>query len=158
LFVLLAEPVDPALSRGAHSLLSVIRMEERSLSQIDFLRTQRRFGAQRSRARPPGCTFSGPPMRLLSLRPDDSLTTQRMALSIDFPDSVSFLLTIQATGLLTFSLAGLTPAEYTSFRWTYPGERPCQYTFCCPFGCSFPSVVSRRLKPTLKGAPFFIMR
>jgi hypothetical protein len=97
-------------------------------------------------------------MRLLSLRPDDLLTIQRMALSIDFQDSVSFLPTIQATGPLTFALAGLTPAEYTSLRWTYPGVRPCQYTFYCPFGCSFPSVPSRRLKPTLKGAPFFIMR
>jgi len=36
-------------------------------------------------------------------------------LSIDFRDSVSFLLTIQATGPLTLALAGLTPAEYTSF-------------------------------------------
>jgi hypothetical protein len=50
-------------------------------------------------------------MRSLSLRPDDSLTIQRMALSIDFQDSVSLLLTIQATGSLTLSLAGLTPAE-----------------------------------------------
>ena len=50
-----------------------------------------------------------------SLRPDDSLTIPRMALSIDFRDSVSFLLTIQATGPLTLALAGLTPAEYTSF-------------------------------------------
>jgi len=56
----------------------------------------------------------------------------RMALSIDFPDSVSFLLTIQATGLLIVSLAGLTPAEYTSLRWTYPDARPCQCTFCSP--------------------------
>jgi hypothetical protein len=37
-----------------------------------------------------------------------------MALSIDFQDLVSFLLTIQATGPLTLALAGLTPAEYTS--------------------------------------------
>ena len=54
-------------------------------------------------------------MRLLSLRPDDSLTIPGTALSIDFRDSVSFLLTIQATGPLTLALAGLTPAEYTSF-------------------------------------------
>ena len=37
-----------------------------------------------------------------------------MALSIDFQDLVSFLLTIQATGPLTLAPAGLTPAEYTS--------------------------------------------
>src|SRR6266852_7483501 len=42
---------------------------------------------------------SGSPMRLLSLRPNDSLTIPRMALSIDFRDSVSFFLTIQATVL-----------------------------------------------------------
>jgi hypothetical protein len=35
----------------------------------------------------------------LSLRPDDSLTIQKMALSIGFQDLVSLLLTIQATGL-----------------------------------------------------------
>ncbi len=84
-------------------------------------------------------------MRLLSLRPDGSLTIPRMALSIDFPDSVSFLLTIQATGPLTFALAGLTPAEYTSLDWTYPDARPCQYTFYYPFrGAPF-----RRCEPTL---------
>jgi hypothetical protein len=41
-------------------------------------------------------------------------TIPGMALSIDFQDLVSFLLTIQATGPLTLALAGLTPAEYTS--------------------------------------------
>jgi hypothetical protein len=71
------------------------------------------------RARPLELTFSRPPVRSLSLRPDDLLPIPRMALSIDFQDSVSFLLTIQATGLLTLALTGLTPAEYTSFYWTY---------------------------------------
>jgi hypothetical protein len=61
-----------------------------------------------------GVMLSGPPPRSLSLRPDDSLTIPGMALSIDFQDLVSFLLTIQATGPLTLALAGLTPAEYTS--------------------------------------------
>jgi hypothetical protein len=84
------------------------------------------------RARPPGLIFSGPPVRLLSLRPDDSLPIPRMALSIDFQDSVSFLLTIQATGLLTFAPTGLTPAEYTSLRWT------------CGNGCWFPPPWYRR--------------
>src|SRR3954451_6963178 len=63
--------------------------------------------------------LSRPPLRSLSLRPDDSLTIPRMALSIDFQDLVSFLLTIQATGPLTLALAGLTPAEYPALRWTY---------------------------------------
>jgi len=38
-------------------------------------------------------------MRLLSLRPDDSLTIRGMAMSIGFQDLVSLLPTIQATGL-----------------------------------------------------------
>jgi hypothetical protein len=42
---------------------------------------------------------------------------------------------------------------YGGFQATW-FARPCQYTFCYPCGCSFPSVLSRRLKPTLKGAPF----
>ena len=56
---------------------------------------------------------------LIRLRPDDSLTILSMALSIGFRDSVSFLLTIQATGLLTLALVGLPPTEYASFRWTH---------------------------------------
>jgi hypothetical protein len=46
-----------------------------------------------------GASVSRPFLRLLSLRPDDSLTIRKMALSIGFQDSVSFLLAIQATGL-----------------------------------------------------------
>jgi hypothetical protein len=51
------------------------------------------------RARLPELTFSGPPVRSLSLRPDDSLTIPRMALSMVSRDLVSCLPTIQATGL-----------------------------------------------------------
>jgi hypothetical protein len=43
-----------------------------------------------------------------------------MASSIGSRDSVSFLLTIQATGFLTFTLVGLPPTEYASLRWTHP--------------------------------------
>jgi hypothetical protein len=46
-----------------------------------------------------GAPVSRPFLRSLSLRPDDSLTIRKMALSIGFQDSVSFLLAIQATGL-----------------------------------------------------------
>jgi hypothetical protein len=42
-----------------------------------------------------------------------------MASSIGSRDSVSFLLTIQATGFLTFTLVGLPPTEYASLRWTH---------------------------------------
>src|SRR5215213_9798445 len=60
-----------------------------------------------------------------------------MVLSIDFRDSVSFLPTIQATGLLTLALTGLTPAECASLVWTYGSEcwSPppwCQRASSCP--------------------------
>jgi hypothetical protein len=45
----------------------------------------------------PGIPFRGY-VCIHSLRPDDSLTILSMASSIGFQDSVSFLLTIQATG------------------------------------------------------------
>jgi hypothetical protein len=56
---------------------------------------------------------------LIRLRPDGSLTILSMASSIGFRDSVSFLLTIQATGFLTVALVGLPPTEYASLRWTH---------------------------------------
>ena len=53
-------------------------------------------------------------MRSLSLRPGDSLTIQKMALSMGFRPSVSLQSAIQATGFLVLTLAGLTPAEDAS--------------------------------------------
>src|SRR5881296_904933 len=43
-----------------------------------------------------------------------------MASSIGSQNSVSFLLTIQATGLLTFTLVGLSPTEYASLSLDTP--------------------------------------
>src|SRR5271170_4228840 len=70
-------------------------------------------------------------MRLLSLRPDDSRTTPRVALSIGFKNSVSFLLAIQATRLLTLTSVGLNcpPTEHASLRWTHITAR---YFSSCP--------------------------
>ena len=62
--------------------------------------------------------FSRPYLRSLSLRPDDSLTILKMALSISFRDSVSLHSAIQATRLLTVTSVGLPPTEHTSFCWT----------------------------------------
>src|SRR5664279_1525970 len=62
---------------------------------------------------------SGPPVRSFSLRPNDSLTIPRMALSIDFRGSVSFPPGYPSYRTLTFVLVGLPPTEYTSLRWTY---------------------------------------
>ena len=59
-------------------------------------------------------------MRSLALRPGDSLTIPKMALSMGFRDSVSPPLpAIHATGLLALTLAGLTPAEDTRLNWTH---------------------------------------
>ena len=58
-------------------------------------------------------------MGSLSLRPGDSLTIPRMALSIGFIRFVSSADAIQATGLLTFAPVGLTPTEHASLRWTH---------------------------------------
>ncbi len=67
--------------------------------------------ALRLRARPPGLSLSGPPIRSLSLRPGNSLTSLKEALSMGFKHLVSLLLAIQATGVLAIPLTGLTPAE-----------------------------------------------
>jgi hypothetical protein len=78
----------------------------------------------------PGIPFRGY-VCVHSLRPDDSLTILTMALSIGSQDSVSFLLTIQATGLLTVTLVGLPPTEYASLRWTHLHAGLSQRT-CAP--------------------------
>ena len=53
-------------------------------------------------------------MGSLALRPSDLLTILKMALSIGYRSSVSFLSAIQATGLLTFAPVGLSPTEHAS--------------------------------------------
>ncbi len=55
-------------------------------------------------------------MRSLSLRPDDSLTIPKMALSIGFIRFVSSTNTIPATRVLTVALVGLFPTECASLR------------------------------------------
>ncbi len=58
-------------------------------------------------------------MGSLALRPGDLLTIPRMALSIGFVRFVSSTNAIQATGLLTVALVGLTPTEHASLLWTH---------------------------------------
>jgi hypothetical protein len=67
-------------------------------------------------ARPLEFRVSRPPMRSLSLRPDDSLTIPKMALSIGFIRFVSSANAILATGVLTLALVGLPPTEYASLE------------------------------------------
>ncbi len=58
-------------------------------------------------------------MRLLSLRPGNLLITPKVTLLVSFRDLVSLLPAIQATGLLAFTLTGLSPVEHTSLSWTH---------------------------------------
>ena len=75
--------------------------------------------AQRMGARLPVLGISRPPMGSLSLRPGDSLTIPRMALSVGFIRFVSSTNATQATGFLTFAPVGLSPTDHASLRWTH---------------------------------------
>jgi hypothetical protein len=76
-------------------------------------------------------------MGSLSLRPGDSLTIPRMALSVGFIRFVSSTYATQATGFLTFAPVGLSPTEHASLRWTH---------ICCsPFPLGVPHYPDREL-------------
>ena len=61
-------------------------------------------------------------MGSLALRPGDSLTIPRMALSVGFICFVSSTNATQATGSLTFTPVGLPPTEHASLRWSHYGQ------------------------------------
>lgn len=61
-------------------------------------------------------------MGSLALRPGDSLTIPKMALSVGFIRFVSSTDTTQAKGLLTSTPVGLTPTEHVSLSWTHVGS------------------------------------
>src|SRR5262245_9400131 len=63
--------------------------------------------------------LSRPPLGSPALRPGDSLTIPRMALSVSFIRFVSSADATDATELLTPTLVGLTPTEHVSLRWTH---------------------------------------
>ena len=77
-------------------------------------------------------SVSRPPVGSLALRPGDSLTIPRMALSIGFLRFVSSTDAIQATGLLTIALVGLTPTEHASLCWTHVGSGTGAVARRCP--------------------------
>ncbi len=58
-------------------------------------------------------------LRSRLLRPDDSLTIPKMALSVGFRNSLPFLPATQATRVLTIPSVGLSPTERASLRWTH---------------------------------------
>jgi hypothetical protein len=62
--------------------------------------------------------LSRPLVGSLSLRPGDSLTIPRMALSVGFIRFVSSTDATQATKPPTLALVGLTPTEHASLGWT----------------------------------------
>src|SRR5271157_2246810 len=64
-------------------------------------------------------SVSRPPVGSLALRPGDSLTIPKMALSVGFIRFVSSTDTTQAKGLLTSTPVGLTPTEHVSLSWTH---------------------------------------
>jgi hypothetical protein len=63
--------------------------------------------------------FSRPLVGSLALRPGDSLTIPRMALSVGFIRFVSSADATQATGGLTLPPVGLPPTEHASLSWTH---------------------------------------
>ena len=75
-------------------------------------------------------------MGSLALRPGNSLTILKMALSVSFIPFVSSTNVTQATGLLTLAPEGLSPTEHASLNWTHslpfihPGAS--YLIFCAP--------------------------
>src|SRR5205085_6261908 len=66
-----------------------------------------------------GFALSGPPLRSLALRPGDSPTIPRMAVSMGFR-TVGFPPTCHPSyGVSALPPAGLTPAEHISLTWTH---------------------------------------
>ena len=84
-------------------------------------------------------------MGSLALRSGDLLTILKMALSIGYRSSVSFLSAIQATGLLTLAPVGLSPTEHASLCWTRGNEVPP------PFYRRYTGLPVRRLARVLAG-------
>ena len=64
-------------------------------------------------------SLSRPPVGSLALRPGDSLTIPKMALSVGFIRFVSSTDATPATGLRASTPVGLSPTEHASLRWTH---------------------------------------
>ena len=84
--------------------------------------------AARSAARPSGRQVFGAISRSLSLRPADSLTVPKTALSKSFRSLVSLWLSSKLRGFWRFTPVGLPPTEQISLYWTHergpPGSIP----------------------------------
>jgi hypothetical protein len=92
-------------------------------SRLSQLPTAHAAFAPRLRARPPGLRTFGATSAFACAMAWWLASIPQMVLSIGFRASVSLRPAIQATGLLTFAPAGLTPAEHASLSWTH--NRTC---------------------------------
>jgi len=100
-------------------------------------------------------TLSRLPLHSLSLRPGDSLTIPKMALSMGIRLLVSRQPAIQATRLLTLALVGLSPTERASLSWTHiPDGRISRIRFEAAASAQGPSCngCSLSLWPTIRSA------
>src|SRR5512135_1762726 len=82
--------------------------------------------ALRLRARPPGLSLSGPPLRSLSLRPGDSPAIPRMTVSMGFRSFGFPPACHPSYGVSALPPAGLPPAEHICLFWTH--DRTCSCT------------------------------
>ena len=122
-------PCSTNFSMGRRRFLQLLDMSLSSCCPYHPAEVTWRFGqiapchaafAPNERARPSELFFlSRPPPGSLALRPDDSLTIPRMALSVGFIRFVSSTNATQVTGSLTLSPMGLPPTEHASLRWTH---------------------------------------
>jgi hypothetical protein len=99
------------------------RQVDRRFSQFA---TRHAAFTQLREVRPLGLYFSRLLCVYCSLRPDDLLTTLKMALSIA-KDSVSLFPAIQATRFLTFTSVGLPPTEHISIPLYFSGCAGAEY-------------------------------
>jgi hypothetical protein len=110
------------------------------------LRHPAAFAAMRT-ARPPDLTISRLPMRSLPLRPGDSLTTPRVALSmgsrsVGLPSSCH----PSYRGFWFLPPVGLAPTERASLRWSHPiAGLPVHYS-------PRTTIVTRAAAPTINRA------
>ena len=72
-----------------------------------------------------GYSISGPPLRSLALRPGDSPTIPRMAVSMGFRTFGFPPACHPSYGASALTPAGLTPAEHISLTWTH--NRTCTF-------------------------------
>jgi len=88
--------------------------------------------------------FSRPPLSSRMLRPGDSLTIPKMALSVGFIRFVSSTDATRATAVLTFPPVGLSPTEHVCLFWTHWGAQIRSAHAARLYSCNKPPNRSRR--------------